>query len=249
MTAPEADEGLAVVVTGATSGIGEAVAARFRAGGARLLLTGRRERAPAGMGPDEHYLAGDLGDEAFAAELIATAARILGPIDTLVLCHGLQGDGAIEAMDLQRASALLDANVLSVFSVLQHAVPAMREGASQVVLVSSRLGMVGIAGQVMYTAAKGGLIMLGKGAAIELAPRGIRVNVAAPGLTSTAAIEAGFDRQPDPDAARRARAATIPMGRLARPEEVAEAIHFLGTPASSYVTGAVLPIDGGYTAA
>ena len=75
-------------------------------------------------------------------------------------------------------------------------------------LVSSRLGMVGIAGQVMYTAAKGGLIMLGKGAAIELAPRGIRVNVAAPGLTSTAAIEAGFDRQPDPDAARRARAAS-----------------------------------------
>ena len=128
-------------------------------------------------------------------------------------------------------------------------VPAMREGGGQIVLVSSRLGIVGIPGQVMYTAAKGGLIMLGKGAAIELAPQNIRVNVAAPGLTETPVIEASFQRREDPEAYRAQRAATIPMRRLARPEEVAEAIYFLGSPASSYITGAVLPIDGGYTAA
>jgi NAD(P)-dependent dehydrogenase (short-subunit alcohol dehydrogenase family) len=91
--------------------------------------------------------------------------------------------------------------------------------------------------------------MLGKGAAIELAARNIRVNVAAPGLTATPAIEAAFQKNDDPEAYRAQRAATIPMRRLARPAEVAEAIFFLGSPASSYITGAVLPIDGGYTSA
>ncbi|MET4098529.1 NAD(P)-dependent dehydrogenase (short-subunit alcohol dehydrogenase family) [Agrococcus sp. UYP10] len=238
-----------VLITGASSGIGEAVAERFRAGGSRVYLTGRRSQAPATMRDGERYLSGDLGDEAFVERLVAEAVAELGPLDTVVACHGMQGDGALTEMTLDRASQLLDANVLSVFAVLKHAVPAMRDGGGQIVLVSSRLGIVGIPGQVLYTAAKGGLIMLGKGAAIELAARNIRVNVAAPGLTETPAIEASFQRRDDPEAYRAQRAATIPMRRLARPEEVADAIYFLGSPASSYITGAVLPIDGGYTAA
>lgn len=240
---------LNVLITGASSGIGEAVTERFRADGARVFLTGRRAQAPAGLAEGESYLSGDLGDEAFVEQLVATAAAELGPIDTVVLCHGLQADGALTDMPLEAASRVLDANILSVFSVLKHVVPVLRETGGQIVLVSSRLGLVGIADQVMYTAAKGGLIMLGKGAAIELAARNIRVNVAAPGLTETPIIEAGFQKHADPEAYRASRAATIPMQRLARPEEVAEAIFFLGTPASSYITGAVLPIDGGYTAA
>ncbi len=240
---------LNVLITGASSGIGEAVADRFRASGARVFLTGRRSEAPATLRDGERYLPGDLGDEGFVERLVAEATAALGPLDTVVACHGLQADGAITEMDLARASQVLDANVLSVFAVVKHAVPAMRETGGQIVLVSSRLGIVGIPDQVMYTAAKGGLIMLGKGAAIELAPQNIRVNVAAPGLTETPVIEAGFQRKPDPEAYRAQRAATIPMRRLARPEEVAEAIFFLGSPASSYITGAVLPIDGGYTAA
>ena len=240
---------LNVLITGASSGIGEAVADRFREAGARVFLTGRRAEAPAALREGERYLAGDLGDESFVEQLVAEAAAELGPLDTVVAVHGLQADGALTEMPLEQASRVLDANVLSVFAVIKHAVPVMRDGGGQIVLVSSRLGMVGIAGQAMYTAAKGGLIMLGKGAAIELAPRGIRVNVAAPGLTETPAIEAGFQRKADPEAYRAERAATIPMGRLAKPEEVAEAIYFLGSPASSYITGAVLPIDGGYTAA
>lgn len=243
------DAGLAVLLTGASSGIGDAVAERFRAAGARLVLTGRRPEPPASLRAGERYIAGDLGDPAFVERLVAEAVDAVGPLDTVVLCHGLQGDGAIEAMPLERAAALLDANVLSAFSVLQRVVPAMHERGGQVVLVSSRLGIVGIPGQVVYSAAKGALTMLGKGAAVELAARGIRVNVAAPGLTETPTIAAAFDAKDDPVAYRAQRAATIPMRRLARPEEVAEAIFFLGSPASSYVTGVVLPIDGGYTAA
>lgn len=240
---------LTVLITGASSGIGEAVTARFRAAGARLFLTGRRSEAPADLADGETYLPGDLNDEGFVTRLIDAAVAELGPIDTVIACHGLQADGALTEMPVATASRVLDANILSVFSVIRHAVPAIRETGGQIVLVSSRLGMVGIADQVVYTAAKGGLIMLGKGAAIELAPRNIRVNVAAPGLTETPVIEAGFQKKDDPEAYRASRAATIPMRRLARPEEVAEAIFFLGSPASSYITGAVLPIDGGYTAA
>lgn len=239
---------LNVLITGASSGIGEAVAERFRAAGARLFLTGRRAEPPAHVSEGERYLPADLNEESAVSELVAAAAAELGPIDTVIICHGLQEDGPITEMELAQASKVLDANVLSAFSVLQHAVPAMRSEGGQIVLVSSRLGLVGIAGQVMYTAAKGGLIMLGKGAAIELAPKNIRVNIAAPGLTETPAIESAFQRRDDPEAYRASRAATIPMGRLARPDEVAEAIYFLGSPASSYITGAVLPIDGGYTA-
>lgn len=244
-----AEAPLTVLITGASSGIGEAVTARFRAAGARLLLTGRRAEAPADLAAGETYLAGDLNDEAFVEHLVASAVAELGAIDTVIACHGLQADGALTEMTVETASRVLDANILSVFSLLRHAVPAVRETGGQIVLVSSRLGIVGIADQVVYTAAKGGLIMLGKGAAIELAARGIRVNVAAPGLTETPVIEAGFQKRDDPEAYRAQRAATIPMRRLARPEEVAEAIFFLGTPASSYITGVVLPIDGGYTAA
>lgn len=244
-----ADAPLNVLITGASSGIGEAVTARFRDAGARLFLTGRRTDPPASLGDGEAYLPGDLNDERFVEHLVATAVTELGPIDTIIACHGLQSDGALTEMPVETAARVLDANILSVFAVLKHAVPVIRETGGQIVLVSSRLGMVGIADQVMYTAAKGGLIMLGKGAAIELAARNIRVNVAAPGLTETPVIEAAFQKREDPEAYRAERAATIPMRRLARPEEVAEAIFFLGSPASSYITGAVLPIDGGYTAA
>lgn len=244
-----ADPGWNVLITGASSGIGEAVAERFRAAGARVFLSGRRAQAPSTLRPGERYLAGDLGAEGFVAELVAAAVGELGPLDTVVACHGLQADGGLTEMSVRDASRVLDANLLSVFALIKHAVPAIRAGGGSIVLVSSRLGLVGMPGQVLYTAAKGGLIMLGKGAAVELAPRNIRVNIAAPGLTETPAVGAAFRHKADPEGYRAARAATIPMRRLARPEEIAEAIFFLGSPAASYITGAVLPIDGGYTAA
>ena len=103
--------------------------------------------------------------------------------------------------------------------------------------------------RVLYSAAKGGLIMLAKGAAIEWASRNIRVNVVAPGLTVTPVIEASFQRRENPEAYRAEREGQIPLRRLATPEEIADAILFMASPESSYITGAVLPVDGGYTAA
>ncbi|MFE9649514.1 SDR family NAD(P)-dependent oxidoreductase [Streptomyces sp. NPDC006365] len=235
------------VITGASSGIGQAVASHFRREGANLLLTGRRPEPPESH-PDDFYLAGNLNDETFVSALAARAADHFGDVGVVVLCHGLQASGPLVDMTYDDAREVLHGNLLSAFLVMKHLMPLAPESGGSVVCVSSRLGMVGMPNQTMYSAAKGGLIALARGAAMEWAPRNIRVNVVAPGLTATPVIEASFQRRPDPAAYRRMREDSIPLRRLATPEEVADAVLFLACPESSYVTGAVLPVDGGYTA-
>ncbi|MFC9336100.1 SDR family NAD(P)-dependent oxidoreductase [Arthrobacter sp. NPDC057009] len=235
------------VITGASSGIGEAVSSRFRREGARLLLTGRRERLDTAQ-PGDLYVPGDLNDEAFVEGLARQAAETFGTVDIVVLNHGLQVSGPLTEMAYEDAKNVIGSNLLSAFLMMKHFAPLMPATGGSFVLVSSRLGMVGKPGEVLYSAAKGGLIMLAKGAAIEWASRNIRVNVVAPGLTVTPVIEASFQRRPDPEAYRREREGQIPLQRLATPEEIADAILFMASPESSYITGAVLPVDGGYTA-
>ncbi|MDX3133226.1 SDR family NAD(P)-dependent oxidoreductase [Streptomyces europaeiscabiei] len=238
---------VAALVTGASSGIGEAVSSHFRREGARLLLTGRRKRLDTAQ-PDDLYVPGDLNDEAFVEDLARQAARSLGTVDVVVLNHGLQASSPLTEMSYDDAKNVLESNLLSAFLVMKHFAPLMPQTGGSFVCVSSRLGMVGKSGEVLYSAAKGGLIMLAKGAAIEWAPRNIRVNVVAPGLTATPIIEASIQRSPDPEAHRRERETQIPLQRLATPEEVADAVLFFASSESSYVTGSVLPVDGGYTA-
>jgi len=238
---------VAALVTGASSGIGEAVSSHFRREGARLLLTGRRERLDSAE-PDDLYVPGDLNDEAFVEHLAKQAAESFGTVDVVVLNHGLQASSPLTEMAYDDAKNVLESNLLSAFLVMKHFAPLMPEGGGSFVCVGSRLGMVGKPGEVLYSAAKGGLIMLAKGAAIEWAARNIRVNVVAPGLTATPIIEAVIRRSPDPEAYRRERESQIPLQRLATPEEVADAVLFFASSESSYVTGSVLTVDGGYTA-
>ncbi|MEU0414072.1 SDR family NAD(P)-dependent oxidoreductase [Streptomyces griseorubiginosus] len=235
------------VITGASSGIGQAVVSRFRREGANLLLTGRRPELPEGH-PDDLYLPGDLADERFVSELAAEAADHLGHVQVVVLCHGFQASSPLAEMTYDDAREVLHSNLLSSFLALKHLMPLAPKSGASMVCVSSRFGMVGTPNQTMYSAAKGGLIALARGAAVEWAARNIRVNVVAPGLTVTPVIEASFQRRADPAGYRRARESSIPLGRLATPGEVADAILFLACPESSYITGAVLPVDGGYTA-
>jgi NAD(P)-dependent dehydrogenase (short-subunit alcohol dehydrogenase family) len=240
-------ENLTALVTGASSGIGEAVSSHFRREGARLMLTGRREQLDTAQ-PGDLYVPGDLNDEAFVASLAEHAADTFGSVDVVVLNHGLQASSPLTEMAYDDAKNVLHSNLLSAFLVMKHFAPLTPAAGGSFVCVSSRLGMVGKPQEVLYSAAKGGLIMLAKGAAIEWAPRNIRVNVVAPGLTVTPVIEASFQRRSDPEAYRSERESQIPLQRLATPEEVADAVLFLASSESSYITGAVLPVDGGYTA-
>jgi NAD(P)-dependent dehydrogenase (short-subunit alcohol dehydrogenase family) len=240
-------EKVTALVTGASSGIGEAVSSHFRREGARLLLTGRREQLDTAR-PDDAYVPGDLNDEVFVSSLAEHAADTFGSVDVVVLNHGLQASSPLTEMAYEEAKNVLHSNLLSAFLVMKHFAPLMPPAGGSFVCVGSRLGMVGKPEEVLYSAAKGGLIMLAKGAAIEWAPRNIRVNVVAPGLTATPIIEASFQRRPDPEAYRRERESQIPLQRLATPEEIADAVLFLASSESSYITGAVLPVDGGYTA-
>jgi len=240
-------EGARAVITGASSGIGQAVISRFRQEGARLLLTGRTRRASMAENGDI-YVAGNLNDEAFVAELAREAADRLGAVDVVVLNHGMQMSSPLTEMTYEDAKNVLHSNLLSAFLMMKHFAALVPGAGGSFVCVGSRLGAVGKPDEVLYSAAKGGLAMLARGAAIEWAPRNIRVNVVAPGLTATPVIEASIQGRPDPEAYRREREASIPLGRLASPEEVAEAIVFLASAESSYITGAVLPVDGGYTA-
>jgi NAD(P)-dependent dehydrogenase (short-subunit alcohol dehydrogenase family) len=235
------------LVTGASSGIGEAVSSHFRREGAQLLLTGRREHLESARAQDL-YVPGDLNDEMFVRHLARRSEESFGAVDVVVLNHGLQVSSPLTEMTYDDAKDVLHSNLLSSFLVMKHFAPLMPAAGGSFVLVSSRLGMVGKPDEVLYSAAKGGLIMLAKGAAIEWASRNIRVNVVAPGLTATPSIEASIQRRPDPEAYRRQREGQIPLRRLATPEEVADAILFLASRESSYITGATLPVDGGYTA-
>ena len=192
------------LVTGANSGIGKAVSSHFRREGARLLLTGRKDRLDTAQ-PDDLYVPGDLNDEAFVEGLAHRAAESLGTVDVVVLNHGLQVSSPLTEMAYDDAKNVLHSNLLSAFLVMKHFAPLMPSAGGSFVCVGSRLGMVGKPGEVLYSAAKGGLIMLAKGAAIEWAPRNIRVNVVAPGLTATPIIEASFQRCADPEAYRRER--------------------------------------------
>ena len=160
----------AVLVTGASSGIGQAVSAQFRRQGARLLLTGRTTNLDTAQ-PGDLYVPGDLNDEAFVVALAGRAAESLGAVDVVVLNHGLQVSSPLTEMAYDDAKDVLHSNLLSAFLVMKHFAPLMPAAGGSFVCVSSRPGMVGKPEEVMYSAAKGGLIMLAKGAAIDVSDR------------------------------------------------------------------------------
>jgi NAD(P)-dependent dehydrogenase (short-subunit alcohol dehydrogenase family) len=242
-------DGQVAIITGATGNIGRAIAAMFAREGAQLVLSGTR---PDAVDLPQHaaYHAGDITSDRVAAELVALALDRYGRLDTLVNAHGLDFHSELPATSLDEARRLLDVNVVAVLATMKHALPELeRSGNGAIVNIASRLGLIAIPGQAVYSASKGALIMLSKGAAIDYARRGVRVNVVAPGVTSTEMIDLWVSAQTDPVAFRNRLEDSIPMGRLAERDEVASAALFLASSDSQGITGAVLSVDGGYTAA
>lgn len=251
------------IVTGGASGIGAAITRRFAAAGARQVLVGlAADEAAAGDLADELgrertvFVAGDITDPATADLAARTALERFGHLDVLVNSAGIDYSG-IDLLDSEPRTSrrVMEVNFFGALFMLQAAARTMLAAApgdgtrqaGAIVNIASRAGVVGVPTMAVYGASKAALIGLTRTAAIELAPR-VRVNAVAPGATQTPMMGAWIDGQDDPPAFERTLAASIPLGRLARPEEIADAVLFLASDQAAHITGAVLPVDGGYTA-
>jgi NAD(P)-dependent dehydrogenase (short-subunit alcohol dehydrogenase family) len=245
--------GKVAIVTGATSGIGTVTARRFVAEGARVVICGRDEAAGrrilAVIGEERAALVlGDVTSPA-TAELAVTAATRFGPLDVLVNNAAMDYTSDLYTTPVDDVRRVLEVNFVGPFLMLQAAAKAMRGRGGSIINIGSRLATIGVKTMAVYGAAKGALTSFTRGAAIDLALDGIRVNTVAPGFTETPLMRAWLAEQPDPETARTAAIANIPQRRFATPEDVAAAVVFLASDESAHVTGALLAVDGGYTAA
>lgn len=230
------------LVVGGAKGIGLAIAERLAAEGATVFLTSRRqedaEKAAAQVGRGAVGITADAGSAQGMLAAVETVRQAAGRIDALVLNAGLSEPAQIADITPEHFDRHFDVNVRGMVFGLQAALPAMADGAS-VVLVGSIAASAGYASYGTYCATKAAVRSYARTWTAELAPKGIRVNVVAPGPTDTAMMASV-----DPDM-RAAIVAPIPMGRMARPSEVAAAALFLLSDEASYIAGAELCVDGG----
>jgi 3-oxoacyl-(acyl-carrier-protein) reductase len=229
-----------VLVTGGNRGIGLACALAFAAEGQRVAVTCRGE-APAEL-VDAGILAVpcDVTDSATVDAAFTAIEGELGPVEVLVANAGITRDGLVLRMSDGDFTDVIDANLTGAFRVARRAVRGMMKARwGRIILVSSIAGRVGQTGQANYAASKAGLVGLGRSLAKEFASRNVTVNVVAPGPILTDMLAAL------PEDQQAAYAEAVPLGRLGQAEEVAAAVTFLASDAAAYVTGAVLPVDGG----
>jgi len=236
-------KGRAAIVTGYTGGIGAATARRLAGEGASLVLVAR-SRTDLELPTEAVTVQGSVA-EASTAE---GALERFGRLDVLVNNAGVDFTSDLLEAEEADVRAVFDTNFFGALLMLQAAARAMPRGGS-IVNVTSRVASIGVPTMTVYGASKGALLSLTRGAAIDLAERGIRVNAVAPGLTATSLFTEWISGQPDPESFRRRVEATIPQRRVGSPEEVAAAIAFVASEEAGHITGASLPVDGGYTAA
>ena len=227
-----------VLVTGGNRGIGLAAAKLFSAQGHRVAIT-YRSAPPA----DADGLFAVRCDVTNAQQVDVAFAQIdaaLGPVEVVVSNAGITRDGLVLRMKDDDFTDVLDANLTAGFRVARRAVKGMMKGRwGRIIFVSSIVGAAGQAGQANYAASKAGLVGLARSLAKEFASRGITVNIVAPGPIATDMLDAL------PEERRQAMAQAVPLGRLGSPDEVAAVICFLASEPAAFVTGALVPVDGG----
>lgn len=225
-----------VLVTGGNRGIGLACTQAFVADGHRVATLSRSGGAVEGA----LAIACDVTDPAAVDAALEKIEAELGPVEVLVANAGMTRDGLLVRMSDEDFTSVLETNLTGTFRLARGvAKKMMRARFGRVVLMSSVGAYLGAAGQANYAASKAGLIGLGRAMARELASRGITVNVVTPGPIDTDMFAAVTDKRRDE------LAATVPVQRLGSPAEVAAAVRFLASDDAGYVTGAVLPVDGG----
>ena len=228
--------GRVVLITGGNRGIGLATARLFAADGDIVIVTSRSGEAPDGL----IAIKCDVTDPIAVEATFVTIEKDHGPVEVLVSNAGITKDGLIVRMSEESFSSVIEANLAGSWRVAKRAAASMlRQRKGRIVFISSVGAYFGVPGQANYAASKAGLIGLARSMAKELASRSITVNVVAPGGVDTDMTAMLTDAQ------RQAMVANVPLGRLATPEEVAAAVHFLASQEASYITGAILPVDGG----
>ncbi len=247
-------QGKVAFVTGGGGGLGRGMVELFAAEGASVLTLEIRpdwaqqtERELRANGAKVVALAGDVTSAADVRNAVRRCVSEWGRLDLLVNNAGIYHQADATATPEEVWNKILAVNLTGAFLCIKHAAPAMKKGGA-IVNVASEAGLVGIRNQVAYNVSKGGLIALTRSCAVDFASRGIRVNCVCPGTTETPLVQAAVARAKDPAAARRSLEEVRPANRLGTPEEIASAILYLSSDAAAYATGAVLSIDGGFTA-
>jgi 3-oxoacyl-[acyl-carrier protein] reductase len=238
------------LVTGGNRGIGLAIARRLAAGGDRVVITSRSGEMDAageegtggraGAGEGLMVARCDVRDPAAVDEAFAAAEAAHGPVEVLVANAGITRDQLLALMSEDDFTSVLDTNLTGAYRVAKRAVRGMiRMRRGRIVFISSVVGLLGSGGQANYAASKAGLIGMARSLARELGTRSITVNVVAPGFVDTDMTAAL------PEDRKAAILASVPLGRLASADEVAAAVAFLASADAGYITGAVIPVDGG----
>ncbi|MEU6994116.1 glucose 1-dehydrogenase [Streptomyces sp. NPDC046465] len=253
---PMSMDGRCAVVTGAGSGLGRAIARRLAADGAHVVVAGDKE----GPLTETGGLIAEEGGEAVAMrcdvtreeDVIALMRRTMdrfGRLDVLVNNAGVEFAKRVEDTTVGEWDRLMDVNLKGVFLCVKHALPGLRGAGSGVIVnVASELALVGSEAVAAYSASKAGVLQLTRALAVDHAADGIRVNTLSPGVILTDLLQTALDSTGDSEKRRRQFEERTLLGRLGTPEEAAEAALFLASDRSSYMTGANLVLDGGWTA-
>jgi 3-oxoacyl-[acyl-carrier protein] reductase len=232
----EEQTGRSVLVTGGNRGIGRAIAEAFVAQGDRVAVTTRSGGAPEGS----LDVRCDITDPAAVEAAFAEVEAAHGPVEVLVANAGITADGLLVRMSDDDWASVIDTNLTGSFRLAKRAVSKMmRTRRGRIIFISSVVGLLGSGGQVNYAASKAGLVGMARSIAREYGSRGITANVVAPGFVETDMTDTLSDEL------KAQYKAQVPLGRYASTDEIASAVTWLASDGAAYITGAVIPVDGG----
>ncbi len=245
-------KGKVALITGGTAGIGKATAILFAKEGARIAINGRNEKkgeetlkALKNMGAEAIFIQGDVSKAIDAKKMVEEIIKKFKKLDILFNNAGIVTPGTIESLTEEQWDREMAINVKGVFLVTKSALPELRKTKGCIINNASVIAVKGVKNRAVYSASKGAVLTLTKAMAAEFLDYGIRVNAILPGVTDTPSLHVRLSKSLDPEATRAELIARQPLKRMAKPEEIAEAVLFLAT--NEFSTGTALFIDGGMT--